>query len=166
LREIPSFKDGDFTDQKFEDRYNADLAKGLGNLVSRVLSIAEKIEIKESVISKKDIENSEFESQIEKTQKNIANYLDGFEFNKALKSIWELVSFCDGFIEQERVWEKSENQEKKILLLIYTIYQIAQLLKSFLPETANKILSTIQIEEGKNLKISAQKTKSLFPKID
>jgi len=167
LREIPPFKDGDFTDQKFEDRYDSDLAKGLGNLVARVLSIADKIKIKDSLISKKEIDSSEFKSEIKKTKEEVDSYLNDFEFNKALKSVWELISFCDQFIEKERVWEESENQEKKILLLIYTIHQISRLLKSFLPETAEKILSGIKIKEEKeDLKISAQKIKPLFPKLN
>jgi methionyl-tRNA synthetase len=40
LREIPSVEDGDFTYEKFETRYNADLAGGIGNLVARTLGIA------------------------------------------------------------------------------------------------------------------------------
>ncbi len=42
LREIPSTEDGDFTIEKFENRYNADLASGLGNLVARVITLAYK----------------------------------------------------------------------------------------------------------------------------
>ena len=40
LREIPPTKDGDFTYQKFEERYNSDLAAGIGNLVARVITLA------------------------------------------------------------------------------------------------------------------------------
>ena len=40
LREISPTEDGDFTYEKFEERYNSDLAKGLGNLVARVLTLA------------------------------------------------------------------------------------------------------------------------------
>jgi methionyl-tRNA synthetase len=40
LREISPFEDGDFTYEKFEERYNGDLASGLGNLVARVTKMA------------------------------------------------------------------------------------------------------------------------------
>jgi len=40
LREIAPTEDGDFTYEKFEQRYNSDLAKGLGNLVARVITMA------------------------------------------------------------------------------------------------------------------------------
>ena len=42
LREIPSYEDGDFSLRKFEDRYSADLANGLGNLVARIVTLGEK----------------------------------------------------------------------------------------------------------------------------
>jgi len=43
LREIPSAEDGDFTIEKFEARYNSDLAGGIGNLVARVVTMANKL---------------------------------------------------------------------------------------------------------------------------
>jgi len=46
LREIPSTEDGDFTEEKFVERYNGDLASGLGNLVARVVTLAQKFEVK------------------------------------------------------------------------------------------------------------------------
>ena len=48
LREIPTTRDGDFSYQKFEKRYNDDLAKGLGNLVARVIGIARKLKSQKS----------------------------------------------------------------------------------------------------------------------
>ena len=48
LREIPPTEDGDFTYQKFEARYNSDLASGLGNLVARVLTMAKKLKTQNS----------------------------------------------------------------------------------------------------------------------
>ena len=44
LREIPSAEDGDFTIEKFEARYNSDLAGGIGNLVARVVTMAQKLQ--------------------------------------------------------------------------------------------------------------------------
>jgi len=46
LREVPPTEDGDFTYEKFESRYNSDLAKGLGNLVARVVTMAERVSLK------------------------------------------------------------------------------------------------------------------------
>ena len=148
LREIPPTKDGDFTYDKFEQRYNSDLASGLGNLVARVLTIAEKIKIESC--DKKTVE-----PQIDKIWKDYKESLGGFKFNEALVSIWKLISFCDKYIEKERPWEESKNQKEVISNLLFAIGEIAKLLEPFLPDTSEKI-----IEQLKN-----KKSKPLFPKI-
>jgi methionyl-tRNA synthetase len=45
LREIPAVGDGDFSESKLQERYNADLANGLGNLVSRVTNLIQNNDI-------------------------------------------------------------------------------------------------------------------------
>ena len=46
LREIPAYSDGDFSERRFKEIYNADLANGLGNLVARVVAIASRVNYK------------------------------------------------------------------------------------------------------------------------
>ena len=46
LRELNPVEDGDFTYEKFEQRYNSDLAGGIGNLVARTLGVSSKIKLK------------------------------------------------------------------------------------------------------------------------
>jgi len=149
LREIPSTEDGDFTYEKFEKRYNADLAAGLGNFISRVLTMAARSN------PKSQIPNPKFQAEIDKTQKKWKEALEKFKFNEALIAIWDLISFCDRYIDRERPWEKSEKQESTIYNLQFTIAKIAKLLQPFLPETSEKILR--QLKEGKS--------EILFPKI-
>ena len=145
LREIPSTKDGDFTIQKFEERYNSDLAKGLGNLLARVLKLApeESQELK--------IQNKELEIQINKTEENCKKALNNFEFDIALKSIWELIGFCDKYIEKEKPWEDTENKLSVIDNLLFAIKEIAKFLEPFLPETSEKIFEQLKTKESKSL---------------
>ena len=155
LREIPSTKDGDFTYEKFEQRYNADLASGLGNLVARVLTMAEKsISNFQFPISNK-IQNLKFQTTVNKTWESYKIALDKFKFNEALTSIWNLISFCDQYIEKERPWEESENQAKVIGNLLFTIDNIVRMLQPFLPETSEKIFKQLK----------TKKSETLFPKI-
>ena len=145
LREIPSTEDGDFTYEKFEKRYNADLAAGIGNLVARVITLA-KIPNSKSQISKQ-IPNPKFQNIINQTWKNYHKALEEFKFNEALISIWDLISFCDRYIEKERPWEKSERQKSTILNLQFALTEIAKLLEPFLPETSEKILKQIETKK-------------------
>lgn len=159
LREISPTEDGDFTYQKFEQRYNADLANGLGNLVARVITMMEKFNPPAGG------QNLKFKTKINKTQKAYKKALNEFKFNEALIVIWELIGWCDKYIEQQKPWEllsqvQSSNlkdQKLKEILsnLLFAIDNIAEMLKPFLPETSEKIIKQLK----------TKKSKPLFPRI-
>jgi len=145
LREIPSTEDGDFTYKKFAGRYNADLASGLGNLVARVITLAKK--------SKPHLSASKIRQEIDKTNKRYQKALAEFKFNEALIAVWELISFCDRYIEKEKPWESKD--QKIISNSLFIVKEIAKLLEPFLPETSEKIFNQIK----------TKKSKPLFPRI-
>ncbi|MGB2762445.1 MAG: methionine--tRNA ligase [Minisyncoccales bacterium] len=157
LREISPTEDGDFTYEKFEQRYNSDLASGLGNLLARVITLAEKQKITN--------QDQKIKKEINKTWREYRKALDNFKFNEALKEIWKLISFCDRYIEKERPWEM-ENQKSKIKNqkvinnLLITLANISQMLQPFLPETSEKIIKNIR-----QLAEKTKKSKPLFPRI-
>jgi len=72
-----------------------------------------------------------------------------------LAAVWELISFCDRYIEKERPWEESGKQKAIISDLLFAVNKIAELLKPFLPESAEKILEQLK----------TKKSKPLFPRI-
>jgi len=146
LREIPSIEDGDFSIEKFETRHNDDLAKGLGNLVARVLKLSENIEPK--------LNNKELEKEITRVKIESLQTLDDFKFNVALKIIWELIAFCDKYIEKEKPWEGGKDEV--IANLLFAISEISQLLKPFLPETSEEIFEQIR----------SRKAETLFPRLN
>ena len=143
LREILSTEDGDFTYEKFEQRYNADLAGGIGNLVSRVLTMAQKIHlaIRQGVLSD---DRAKLKKEIKNTKISVDKLLQEFKFNEALKVIWELISWCDKYINEEKPWENKKNSAKAISNLIFAMKNIAEFLLPFLPETSEKIKKAIK----------------------
>ncbi len=72
LREIPPTEDGDFTYQKFERRYNSDLAGGLGNLVARIITLTGKVRT-QNPKQKTAVQNLKLKREVEKTWKNWKN---------------------------------------------------------------------------------------------
>ncbi len=154
LREISPFEDGDFTIEKFEARYNSDLASGLGNLLARILTLASNNNQCLGV-GHPNIENKGLKKAIGLAQKGYKQALYSFKFNEALGTIWQLISFCDKYIEQERPWEEKQGSKQVIADLLATLAEIADLLKPFLPETSEKILT--QLKSGKS--------KPLFPRL-
>ena len=155
LREIPSTGDGDFSYEKFEERYNGDLANGLGNFAARVLTLASR----EGVLSgkpKKDTEN--FAALV---IKNIEN----FRFDMALNEIWNLIHYGDGYLNLTKPWSKDlpEKNRKEVLYdLVFILKTISDLLIPFLPETAEKISKAIEISGDGFI---SKKIDNLFPRL-
>ena len=150
LREIPALGDGDFTFEKFEKRYNSDLAGGIGNLLSRTLVMINK----KNVIFNRNPEAIFVDKNQEVNKKIKDNFI---QFNDTLSEIWELVSFCDKYIEEKKPWAIEDKDENEIVFsnIIYSLKNISQMLKPFLPDTAEKI------EE----QIKTLRPEPLFPRI-
>ena len=157
LREIPSTVDGDFTYEKFEGRYNSDLASGVGNLLARVRVMAEGISFEENNLKI-------VEPKIKETRESYKKSLEKFKFNESLKAIWDLISFSDKYIEKEKPWEKKGNSAQVLGNLLVVLDNIAELLKPFLPETSEKIIKEIE-RDKKTGKLVNKKGSSLFPRI-
>ena len=136
LREIPSTEDGDFTEEKFVERYNGDLASGLGNLVARVVTLAQKFEVK-------NFKDFAIDFSIPK------NFWEEFNFGAYLRTVWGFIGVCDKYIEDNRLWEGNKNQGVESLL--YAIAKIAELLRPFLPETSEKILKQLKNKKSEPL---------------
>jgi methionyl-tRNA synthetase len=159
LREIPPTEDGDFTHEKFEGRYNSDLASGLGNLVARVITLCAKIKIKNRKL-RAPAKNLKLKKEIGKSWRNYHRALNSFKFSEALVIVWGLISFCDRYIEEEKPWSFDVVRDKEkinevIGNLLLAIGEIASLLKPFLPGTSEKIMKQLK----------TKKSCSLFPRI-
>lgn len=159
LREFSSTEDGDFSIKRLEERYDSDLANGLGNLVSRVLTLSEKagVSLKNS---EKFQGGNELVLKIKTFQKKYHQAFEEIKFHEALEMVWQIISACDEYIENNRPWQlikKNSDEATRVLSgLLATIKEIALLLKPFLPETSDKILN--QLRENKKL--------TLFPRLE
>jgi len=154
LSQFPFGQDGDIQQDRFVEKYNADLANGLGNLVARVLAFAPKFPAYGRKVSDKT-----FQKKITETQKNFIENMEEFKLYEALGEIWKLISFCDGYVEENKPWQLVKTDKKKLEQvlsnLLYCISEIANLVEPFLPETSEKIKGQL-----KN-----KKSEILFPRI-
>lgn len=135
-------EDVDLTMERMTEKYNADLANGLGNLVSRVLKLAEKIE---SGIANKESGMPE----------ELAQMIENCQFFEALKFIWKKVSEANKYIDETKPWELVKNDQEKFEEVMRRLLQdlefISRLLQSFLPDTAEKIQSMLENRKGEIL---------------
>lgn len=137
LREADPFEDSDFTLAKFKESYNANLANGLGNLVSRVMKMAET-----NISSKSKIQSSN--DQIPEEYKRA---LESYRYDEAMDMVWKRVHAADARITETEPFKlvktNPEEGRKIISELAYTLVEIAQLLTPLLPATADAIRSAI-----------------------
>jgi methionyl-tRNA synthetase len=158
LHEIPFGEDGDFSETKLKDRYNSDLANGLGNFAARILALAEKEELKSGKL------DSAFELEIQKMRQIVFTKTKDYRFHEALAAVWAAIAFGDKYLNNEAVWAIKDDAErrKKLFNLVSLLDSIAMVLLPYLPESSRKITASIQWE-GDTLR--ARRIDPLFPRI-
>ena len=145
LAKISPFQDGDFSEGKFKESYNADLANGLGNLVARVAKLCETNNIQATPGA------NVWCADLEKL-------MGEFKFNEAIAVIWQLITEADKKINQEKPWTISGEKLTKVLLdYVKRIQAIGFNLQPFLPQTSEKIL--------KQFSGQVKSAPALFPRI-
>ena len=166
LREIPSTRDGDFTEEKFAERYSSDLAKGLGNFTSRVLTLGAKY-IEEEFEAK---ESEDTKSQIKETLNKYHESIENFRFDEALQAVWGLIAYGDRFVDREKIWELAKSDQERfrsdIQELCAVLSYVGEMLKPVLPETSKKIFSQLGVESSQGKKFKLTKGENLFSQIE
>ena len=166
LREIPSDDDGDFSEEKFKARYNADLANGLGNFASRVLTLSEKLN-PWSLFTDYSLLSADIKHAIAEVRKSVDLAMNERRFHDALAHVWRLVSFGDKMVNATKPWElKDEDPKKREVLseLLVLLNEISIQIKPFMPEIAQKLSDCI-IKDGDKIVSVHKPTTGLFPRI-
>jgi methionyl-tRNA synthetase len=136
-------QDGDVKVDEFPVKYNADLANGIGNLVSRVLSMTERY-CDSKVPDKKftaDIDLPEIWFRVDENYRKYKIY-------ENLKEIWDVIRWCDGYIDETKPWVLSkEGKQDELDQIIYNLLEIVRhlgwLLAPILPTTSIDIISRV-----------------------
>lgn len=130
IREIPPFSDGDFSERRFAELYNADLANGLGNLISRLAKLAEGESFQLTIPEFSSLDTGEY-----------AAAMDEFRFHDAVSVIWEHIKHLDIVINELKPWTLTGTKRSEGLKdILPQVLEIAVRLQPFLPETADKII--------------------------
>jgi methionyl-tRNA synthetase len=134
----PFGQDTDITMERMMEKYNADLANGLGNLVSRVIKLDQNFKFQ--ISNFESISNDEFLSMINK-----------LELNSALEYIWNIIKEDDKFIEGNKPWELQKNDLKKFEIVMQYLLRrlgaISEMIAPFLPETSEKIKKALETKK-------------------
>jgi methionyl-tRNA synthetase len=156
LREIPSDGDGDFSWGKFKDRYNDDLAKGVGNFVSRIANLldGENLPVRSPV-------SKEVKAEIKRMESKVDKHMEEFRLHDALTAVFDLIKFGDGYINDKQPWKNKSLKVSRDLAEL--VISVGRALIPFMPATGEKILKAFPTKLGK---ITPKKVKPLFPRAD
>lgn len=149
LREIPFGQDGSFSFDALVQRYNADLANGYGNLVSRVVNMVHKYFA--GVVPESGAETSAEVALRASADRTIAAFgqeFDALNFSEALKAVWLLVAETDGYLTANAPWKKPADrseadhaalQARVLATSAEAIRIITALVYPILPDSAAKV---------------------------
>ncbi len=189
LREIPATADGDFSLERLVRAYNADLADGLGNLLSRTIGMLSRyydgIVPAHGALEPIDRRLVDAANRL---YERLDAALERFAPDEALAAIWELVAAANKYVADVRPWalakrRAAEPDEARLATSLYVLAealrQLAYALAPFLPATADSIARQLGLVLEPNIRLSEalewgrypagtaiQQAGVLFPKLE
>jgi methionyl-tRNA synthetase len=140
LREVPFGSDGNFSYDALVTRYNADLANGLGNLVSRTLTMIRQYNVAVSA-----------PESFPDVRAAAASAYERLEFHKALDAIWGLIGEMDRYLVAHKPWQLAKEGDSAKLAEVLSrchaaLRLMCELAGPVIPESAARIQA--QLEGG------------------
>jgi methionyl-tRNA synthetase len=190
LREVVFGQDGSFSFDALVQRYNADLANGLGNLASRTLTMITRYFRGEVPYPSAAVAHKAGDHAIaESARKTIAEYselFDQYQFSRALEVAWGLVAAVDKYIVENEPWALGEKQDEesrsRLATVLYTSAEalriVTALAHSVIPDATSKIWAQLGLGDIRTFPLSdlkwgqlrlgtkLAKVEAVFPRAD
>jgi len=165
MREIPFDRDGDFLMEKYENRYNADLANDWGNLVQRVLSMVNKYRDGFVPGCSDNFETpllAEWRSLHTAFIETLEAEYDNFKFSFILSKLWQLIQLSNRFVEVQAPWKlyKESNDSKELDNTLYSLVEMIRianiLVYPVMPSVSKRIQCQLNIDYPFSLEEAAK----------
>ncbi|MGB8479238.1 MAG: methionine--tRNA ligase [Acidobacteriaceae bacterium] len=145
LREVTFGQDGSFSFDALVQRYNADLANGYGNLVSRTLAMI--VKYFDGVVPQGAAADSGIRAILEQQAEQFDQRLEQFDFSRALENAWSAIAAVDSYITAQAPWKVAAKDDAesraKLAGILYTAAEairiITALVYPVIPEAATKV---------------------------
>ena len=150
LHEMPFENDGIITWDLVIERYNSDLANILGNLVNRTISMSNKYfdgVVKSTGVTEEV--DADLKAVVTSARDKVAEKMKNLRVADAITEVFNLFRRCNKYIDETAPWvlAKDEATKDRLAEVLYNLVESitigACLLKSFLPETADRILAQL-----------------------
>jgi methionyl-tRNA synthetase len=146
MREMSFGLDASFSDESVVERQNSDLANDLGNLFSRSLTMISKFAggmVPEPAAT--EPQDTELAEAAKAMVAEYTAYMNDFAFNRALQSVWKVISLANKYIVSSEPWVLAKDSAKAARLntVLYTLAETLRLiglvLEPVMPETSSKM---------------------------
>jgi methionyl-tRNA synthetase len=134
LREVVFGQDGSFSFDALVQRYNSDLANGLGNLASRTLTMINRYFKGEVPYPSRAVARTVQDDEVSQTARlaiqEFGMLFSDFQFSRALEVAWGLIATVDKYIVQNEPWALGEKQDEESRARLATVlYTSAEALR-------------------------------------
>ena len=166
LREVVFGQDGSFSFDALVQRYNSDLANGLGNLASRTLTMITRYFKGEVPYPSHAVARTPADDAIaevgRKTIREFETFFDQFQFSRALETAWGLVAAVDKYIVENEPWSLGEKQDDesraRLATVLYTSAEALRIATALahpvIPEATAKIWEQLGVGDIKKLDLT------------
>jgi len=166
LREVVFGQDGSFSFDALVQRYNSDLANGIGNLASRTLTMINRYFKGEVPYPSHAVAKSPSDDAVAETARRaireFAAFFDQFQFSRALESAWNLIATVDKYIVENEPWSLGEKQDDesraRLATVLYTSAEALRIATALahpvIPEATAKIWQQLGLGDIKKLDLN------------
>jgi methionyl-tRNA synthetase len=166
LREVVFGQDGSFSFDALVQRYNSDLANGLGNLASRTLTMINRYFRGEVPYPSRGASKTAGDDAIaeaaRKTIREFGTLFDQFQFSRALEAVWALIAAVDKYIVENEPWALGEKQDEdsrsRLATVLYTAAEALRIATALVhpvtPDATAKIWSQMGLGDIQKLALS------------
>lgn len=184
LREIPTGDDGDFSNKRFVELYNSELANSFGNLVNRVFMMVDRY--LDGEVKGKE-KNNDLSDDIERFWGKYEDGMNNFNIKVAVESVVGLLDYANKYVEDQKPWALAKVDEDALEAVLYNLLEMvrnaALMLWPVIPGKAEDVLSLFGFDTccisdmGKNcgygefhgfLKdgVKVKKVEAMFPRLE